>query len=292
MLLAIIDIDHRRLPDVLTLPATPVMLASPLLPSGPPVGSLRVLSGRGTSAFYFVLLHLSCGDGPRRRQACTLLGVALGWISLGPRGGEPSRVRSRSRDRKAAIAIARRSGRKTAIPSAPSMLTGTLIALLAGNQLTSWYLGLFSETQLYASRQVPPYTGRYSKRVNREVVVTNTSIGLEITSLCVRMAEVQLGKDGMTLQGMAERPLPAGAVVAGEVRDPKRSPHKLIRSGIARECAVRRSFSALRAVGSRYGTRPCPGCRKGISRERPIAVCRRRAAVRLCRGGDGFRDRR
>ena len=46
------------------------------------------------------------------------------------------------------------------------------------------------------------------------------SIGLEITSLCVRMAEVLVGKDGLTLHGMAEEPLPVGAVVAGEVRDP------------------------------------------------------------------------
>lgn len=50
--------------------------------------------------------------------------------------------------------------------------------------------------------------------------MTNTAIGLEVTSLCVRVAEVQLGKSGMTLAGLAEEPLPTGAVMGGEVRDP------------------------------------------------------------------------
>lgn len=48
-----------------------------------------------------------------------------------------------------------------------------------------------------------------------------TSIGLEISSLCVRMAEIQLGKTGPVLAGLAEEPLPTGAVMGGEVRDPE-----------------------------------------------------------------------
>ncbi len=83
--------------------------------------------------------------------------------------------------------------------------------------------------------------------------MTNRSIGLEITSLCVRMAEVQLGKDGMTLQGMAEEPLPAGAVVAGEVRDPEAVTHTV--HTLWNRTGVRGKKVVLGVAGSRVAIR-------------------------------------
>ncbi len=147
--LALIDIDHRRLPDVLTLPATPVMLALLLLPSAldHQWGSLlrAALAGLALFAFFLALaLIYPAGMGLGDVKLAPLLGVALGWISWGLVAWGTFLGFALGAVIGVSFAIARRSGRKTAIPFGPFMLTGTLIALLAGNQLTSWYLGLFS----------------------------------------------------------------------------------------------------------------------------------------------------
>lgn len=47
-----------------------------------------------------------------------------------------------------------------------------------------------------------------------------SAIGLEISSLCVRIAKVSAGKGGMELELLAEEPLQPGAVFGGEVREP------------------------------------------------------------------------
>jgi type IV pilus assembly protein PilM len=48
-----------------------------------------------------------------------------------------------------------------------------------------------------------------------------SAIGLEISSLCVRIARVSSSKGGMDLELLAEEPLQPGAVVGGEVREPQ-----------------------------------------------------------------------
>lgn len=49
----------------------------------------------------------------------------------------------------------------------------------------------------------------------------SSAIGLEISSLCVRVARVSSSKGGMDLDLLEEEPLRPGAVVGGEVREPE-----------------------------------------------------------------------
>ena len=141
VVLALIDIDHRRLPNAIVLPAIPVMLA--LLALTGEWSSLfrAVLGGAALFAFYLIIALISPrGMGMGDVKLAGLVGLALAWIGwgalivgafaafvLGAFGG--------------LILIAVRGGsRKTAIPFGPWMLLGMAIGLVTGSAVTGWYL--------------------------------------------------------------------------------------------------------------------------------------------------------
>lgn len=143
VVLTLIDISHRRLPNAIVLPALPVFVA--LLAVTGEWGSLlrAVAAGAALFAFYLAIALISPrGMGMGDVKLAALVGTALGWIGwgallvgafaafvLGACGG--------------LILIAVRGGsRKTAIPFGPWMLLGMAVGLVAGPAVSGWYLGL------------------------------------------------------------------------------------------------------------------------------------------------------
>jgi leader peptidase (prepilin peptidase)/N-methyltransferase len=145
--LALIDLDVRRLPDVLTLPSYPVAAAllglAALLHS--PSGSLvrALLGGVVAFALYFTLcLVYPAGMGFGDVKLSGVLGLYLGWLGWGVLGvglflgfllGAVFGV---------LLIALRGGGRKTAVPFGPFMLLGTLVAVLVGQPLVDAYARL------------------------------------------------------------------------------------------------------------------------------------------------------
>ena len=145
--LALIDLDHKRLPDALTLPSYPVGVA--LLGGAALAGSdsgslLRALAGGAALfAFYFALCFAyPAGMGFGDVKLAGVLGLFTAWLGWGPwavglflgfvLGGLVG----------VAVVVAGRGGRKTALPFGPFMLLGALVAVLAGQQLADGYRSL------------------------------------------------------------------------------------------------------------------------------------------------------
>jgi leader peptidase (prepilin peptidase) / N-methyltransferase len=145
--LALIDIDVKRLPNVLTYPSYPVALA--LLGGAALLGSesgsfLRaVLGGIAAFVFYFLLaLVYPAGMGLGDVKLSGVLGLYLGWLGWGVLalglflgfllGGLLGVM----------LIALRRGGRKSKVPFGPFMLLGVLLAVLVGQPLVDAYLRL------------------------------------------------------------------------------------------------------------------------------------------------------
>jgi leader peptidase (prepilin peptidase) / N-methyltransferase len=145
--LGAIDLDVRRLPDVLTLPSYVVtggLLLLPTIADGRWSTYGRAwLAGLALLAFYFVLAVIKPGAmGMGDVKLAGVLGLTMGWLSWrvllvggflgfvlgGLVGG--------------ALMVAGRAGRKSHVPFGPFMLAGALIAVLSGQQIADWYVGL------------------------------------------------------------------------------------------------------------------------------------------------------
>ena len=144
--LALIDMDVRRLPNVIVLPSYAVAGLLLLLPA--------VIDGRWSDyltawlgalalfAFYFLLAFLyPAGMGFGDVKLAGVLGLYLGWLGWGPLivGGFLGFLLG------AVVGIALmamgRGGRKTKIPFGPYMLAGAVIAVIWGQTLADLYTG-------------------------------------------------------------------------------------------------------------------------------------------------------
>jgi leader peptidase (prepilin peptidase)/N-methyltransferase len=143
--LALIDIDVKRLPNVIVLPSYFVAAALLLLPAaiyGDWSSYLRALLGMAALfAFYFVLaLIYPSGMGFGDVKLAGVLGMYLGWLGWGELlvgaflgfllGGVVG----------GGMMLTRRATRKSAIPFGPFMLLGALIAIVVGGALADLYV--------------------------------------------------------------------------------------------------------------------------------------------------------
>ena len=145
--LALIDLDVRRLPDVLTLPSYVVVAA--LLALGAALGSdsgqlvRALLGGLAMAGFYFVLFVAHPrGMGFGDVKLSGVLGLATAWLGWGAfavglfagflLGGVFG----------IALLASGRGTRKSAVPFGPFMLAGALLAVLAGEALADAYVRL------------------------------------------------------------------------------------------------------------------------------------------------------
>lgn len=146
ILLALIDLDTHRLPDVLTLPSYAVgvvLLAAAAIAQGSAAPLLRALLGMAVLfGLYFTLVFAyPAGMGFGDVKLAGVLGLYLGWLGWGPvavgtfaafvLGGVTGLV----------LMALGRAGRKSAIPFGPFMLAGALVGVFAGAPLAVAYVG-------------------------------------------------------------------------------------------------------------------------------------------------------
>lgn len=143
--LALIDIEHHRLPNAIVLPSYPVaaaLLVLAALTAHEPGRLVRMtICALATYAFYFTLMLIQPrGMGFGDVKLSGILGGYLGWFGWGPAitggflafavGGVAGIL----------LMLARRAGMKTMIPFGPYMLIGAWLGLVYGLGISDWYL--------------------------------------------------------------------------------------------------------------------------------------------------------
>jgi leader peptidase (prepilin peptidase)/N-methyltransferase len=143
--LALIDLDVKRLPDVLTLPSYlvgGVLLAAASLQQ-PHVLGRAVLGAAAMFVVYFAICFAyPAGMGFGDVKLSGVLGLYTAWLGwdvwasglmLGFLFGGVFGI---------GVVLSRRGGRKTAVPFGPFMILGAFVSIFAGHQLVNGYLRL------------------------------------------------------------------------------------------------------------------------------------------------------
>jgi leader peptidase (prepilin peptidase)/N-methyltransferase len=137
VLLAVVDFRVRRLPDPLTLPLAGAALAllglAALVPEHAGEWTTALLGALALGAGYFVLFLVNpAGMGFGDVKLALGMGAVLGWygwptVMLGTFAGFLLGALYGG-----ALVVARRAGRKTAIPFGPFLIAGAYLGLLVG----------------------------------------------------------------------------------------------------------------------------------------------------------------
>lgn len=145
VVITFIDLDFQIIPDRITLAGIPVaLLAGSLLLPDPfmrdsALGLRDSVVGflAGGGLFYFVALVSRGGMGGGDIKMMAMVGSLMGWKSvllttfLGSLTGAVVGI---------FLMVFRGKGRKTKIPFGPFLALGSLITLLFGQEILSWYL--------------------------------------------------------------------------------------------------------------------------------------------------------
>ncbi|MFP3915057.1 MAG: prepilin peptidase [Actinomycetota bacterium] len=145
VVLLITDLDHKRIPNRITYPATPaaaVLLAITAAADG--LGHLvpRALMGALTYAGIFAVIYLVARGGfgfgdVKLAVSLGLFTAFLGWDRLFLAGLATAGIGGVI----ALVAlVAGRAGAKTEIPYGPPMIAGSWLSILAGPWLSTWVL--------------------------------------------------------------------------------------------------------------------------------------------------------
>lgn len=145
--LAIIDVETRRLPNVIVLPSYlvgVVLLGAAALLSGDIGGLIRMAAGAGILfAFYFLLAFISPrGMGMGDVKLAGVLGLflgSLGWGQLAVGAGAAFVLGGLF---SIILLITKRAGRKSGIPFGPWMLLGAWVGIFAGPAIAGGYLSI------------------------------------------------------------------------------------------------------------------------------------------------------
>jgi leader peptidase (prepilin peptidase)/N-methyltransferase len=139
-----IDLEHRLLPNVITLPGIVVGFAfSLLVPPGPLSSAIGILVGGGAlwligEAYYRYSGQEGMGGGDVKMLA--MIGAFLGWeltlvtLVLSSVLGSVTGI---------AVLASGRGGMKYALPYGTFLAVGALVASLVGTDILSWYIGLY-----------------------------------------------------------------------------------------------------------------------------------------------------
>ncbi|MFH8252508.1 prepilin peptidase [Microbacterium sp. B2969] len=146
--LTLIDLDTRRLPNAIVLPsyvvaAVLLTLASAL--AGDWGAIVRAAVGMAILyLFYFVLrLIRPDGMGGGDVKLAGVIGLYLGWIGWGALVVGAFAAFLLGGIFGIALILARRAGRRSAIPFGPWMILGAWVGIFTGEAIAAWYLGLF-----------------------------------------------------------------------------------------------------------------------------------------------------
>ena len=134
-----IDIEHRIVPNRIVIPAAAIVLVTQTALHPSPEW---LLGARGASTFLFIAaLAYPKGMGMGDVKLAVLLGAMLGRnVTVGLMIGFLAALIP-------AAVLAVRHGskaRKIAIPFAPFLAFGAIVALFAGQAILDWYLGVFN----------------------------------------------------------------------------------------------------------------------------------------------------
>lgn len=149
VVITFIDLEHRIIPDVITLPGIGAGLLSALVLSGlsglPPIPALLkslwgILAGGGSLlliAWLYLKLRRQEGLGGGDIKLAAMLGAFFGWkgvvvtLFLASFLGSLAGI---------AILVARRGQGTTAVPFGPFLAAGAILQLFVGSELLHWYL--------------------------------------------------------------------------------------------------------------------------------------------------------
>lgn len=142
IVITFIDIDHRIIPDVISLPGIPLFFAgSFLLPAVTPLESLiGILAGGGSLflvAWVYYLLTGNEGMGGGDIKLLAMIGAVVGWqgviLTIFAASVTGTVIGG-------AMMIASGKNMKLAVPFGPFLAIGALIHVFYGQELISWYL--------------------------------------------------------------------------------------------------------------------------------------------------------
>ena len=145
--LALIDLDTKRLPDVLTLPAygvTAVLLGLAARLGDDTDALLRAAVGAAAlGAFYFVVWFVyPSGMGFGDVKLAPTVGAYLAWVSYGVLAVGAFAGFLFGAVVGSTLMVAGKAGRKSKVPFGPFMLAGALFALLVGQWVADRYVDL------------------------------------------------------------------------------------------------------------------------------------------------------
>lgn len=140
-----IDVDHRIIPDVISLPGIPVFFLAAVFLLGIPwtEALIGILAGGGSLflvAFTYYRLTGKEGMGGGDIKLLAMMGPILGWpgvlftIFVASAVGTVVGI---------GIMITQRGGLKLAVPFGPFLALGALLHVFYGHELIRWYLQIF-----------------------------------------------------------------------------------------------------------------------------------------------------
>ena len=140
--ITLIDLDHRLIPNKLTLPGAIVAIALVLI-TDPDSLVEHLIAAAGAGGFLLVAaLAYPAGMGMGDVKLAAMMGLFLGR-AVGP----AMFVALLAGSVVGGLIIARKGakeGRKTAIPFGPYLAFGGLVGLFAGDEIVDWYLDTFT----------------------------------------------------------------------------------------------------------------------------------------------------
>jgi leader peptidase (prepilin peptidase)/N-methyltransferase len=142
LVITFIDLDHRIIPDVITLPGIPIGLAASLGPGliSPLEALIGMLAGGGSLflvAWGYQLLTRREGMGGGDIKLLAMIGAFIGWkgvlftLFIASLTGTLAGM---------ALIFRRRGDMKLAVPFGPFLAVGAIAYLFMGPELMSWYI--------------------------------------------------------------------------------------------------------------------------------------------------------
>jgi len=147
--LALIDVDTHRLPNSIVLPSYVVVAAlftvACLLGADWSALLRAAIGGAALYLFYFVLRVIRpAGMGGGDVKLAGVVGACLAWLGWGALAVGAFAAFLVGGVFGIALILARRAGRKSAIPFGPFMLIGAWVGIVAGESIARWYVGMFA----------------------------------------------------------------------------------------------------------------------------------------------------
>ncbi len=139
LVITFIDLHHKIIPDVISLPGIGIGLLACLFVLPPDFLDALTGAALGWGLFYLIALVSRGGMGGGDIKLIAMIGAFLGWkkmlltIMLGALGGSVVGI---------ALMILFKKSRKYAVPFGPFLAVGALASLFWGTSLIEWYLRL------------------------------------------------------------------------------------------------------------------------------------------------------